>query len=98
MKKLFNSVKEFVVSDWQENPIRCILEILAWGLSIACALVMGLTIPTPNLHLLYPMWISSCAIYAWACWTRGSFGMLANYILLTTIDSLAFIRLLWNGG
>jgi len=30
----------------------------------------------------------------WATWTRKSFGMLANYILLTTIDSIGLLRLL----
>jgi len=43
---------------------------------------------------LYPVWITGCAIYAWAAWTRRSFGMLANYVLLTTIDSIALIRML----
>jgi hypothetical protein len=43
---------------------------------------------------LYPMWISGCMMYAWAAWTRQSFGMLANYVLLTTIDSIGLIRLL----
>jgi hypothetical protein len=35
-------------------------------------------------------------LYAWASWTRKSFGMLANYILLTTIDSIGLIRMLVN--
>jgi hypothetical protein len=34
-------------------------------------------------------------MYAWASWTRKSFGMLANYILLTTIDSIGLIRMLY---
>jgi len=33
-------------------------------------------------------------MYAWAAWTRGSFGMLANYLLLTAIDSVALSRVL----
>jgi hypothetical protein len=43
---------------------------------------------------LYPMWISGCIMYTWAAWTRKSFGMLANYILLATIDSVGLTRLL----
>ena len=34
-----------------------------------------------------------CGMYAWAAWTRNSFGMLANYMLLTTIDTIGLIRL-----
>ena len=33
-------------------------------------------------------------MYAWAAWNRRSFGMLANYLLLTTIDSVGMFRLL----
>jgi len=33
-------------------------------------------------------------MYAWAAYTRQSFGMLANYILLTTIDTVGLIRML----
>jgi len=33
-------------------------------------------------------------MYAWASYTRKSFGMLANYILLTTIDTVGLIRML----
>jgi hypothetical protein len=55
---------------------------------------MAVTVPDPPLLLLYPMWISACAVYTWAAWTRKSFGMLANYILLTSIDMAGLIRLL----
>jgi hypothetical protein len=55
---------------------------------------MALTVPSPPLLALYPMWIFGCALYAWASWTRKSFGMLANYLLLTTIDSVGLIRML----
>jgi hypothetical protein len=32
-------------------------------------------------------------MYAWAAYTRKSFGMLANYCLLTTIDTIGLIRM-----
>jgi hypothetical protein len=44
--------------------------------------------------IMYPIWISGCAMYAWAAWTRKSFGMLANYLLLVSIDSVGLIRML----
>jgi hypothetical protein len=55
---------------------------------------MATTVPNPPLIVLYPIWISGCAMYAWASWTRRSFGMLANYILLVTIDSVGLVRML----
>jgi hypothetical protein len=33
-------------------------------------------------------------MYAWASYTRKSFGMLANYLLLVTIDIVGLIRML----
>ena len=65
-------------------------------LSIACSIIMAVTVPNPPLFVLYPMWILACAVYTWAAWTRKSFGMLANYVLLTSIDTYGLIRLLNN--
>jgi hypothetical protein len=36
-------------------------------------------------------------MYAWASYTRRSFGMLANYVLLTTIDTVGLARMLLLG-
>jgi hypothetical protein len=55
---------------------------------------MAITVPNPPLLALYPVWIAGCAMYAWASWTRKSFGMLANYLLLTSIDTFGLIRML----
>lgn len=35
-------------------------------------------------------------MYVWAAWNRRSFGMLINYLLLVTIDSVGMFRLLLN--
>jgi hypothetical protein len=43
---------------------------------------------------LYPIWIIGCSLYAWASFTRKSFGMLANYMLLVTIDSIGLFRMI----
>jgi hypothetical protein len=74
--------------------VRFVVEILAWAVSIGCAFTMAITVPNPPLLALYPAWISGCAMYTWAAWSRKSFGMLANYILLTTIDTVGLIRML----
>jgi hypothetical protein len=54
---------------------------------------MMLTVPTPPFLILYPLFIAQCAIFAWAAWTRKSLGMLANYMLLVSIDSVALFRM-----
>lgn len=92
----FNSTWHFAKSDFQEWPLRFCLEMLAWGLSIGCSIIMMLTVPTPPLMLLYPFWILGCAIYCWAAYTRKSAGMVANYLLLVTIDLIALARMISN--
>ena len=93
MNKLLASVRDYIREDWEENPVRCVLEILAWFLSIGCALTMAFTVPNPPFLILYPLFITQCIIFAWASKTRGSIGMLANYSLLVTIDSVALVKM-----
>jgi hypothetical protein len=82
--------------DYREYPLRFILEITAWFMSIGCAVWMGLTLPNPPFLILYPLFIAQCGIFAWAAWTRKSTGMVANYLLLVTIDIVAIARLIIN--
>jgi hypothetical protein len=91
---IFKPTVDWIRDDWYSNKFRFVLEILAWAISIGCAITMAVTVPNPPLLALYPVWIAGCAIYAWCAYTRKSFGMLANYILLTTIDSVGLIRML----
>ena len=84
----------WIKDDWISNRFRFIIELLAWFISIGCSIAMALTVPTPPLLVLYPVWITGCAMYAWAAYTRKSFGMLANYLLLTTIDTIGLVRML----
>jgi hypothetical protein len=92
--QLFRNTIDWIREDWQSYPLRCGLEITAWFLSIFCSTVMMLTVPHPPFLLLYPLFIAQCAIFAWASWTRQSIGLLSNYILLVTIDTIALTRLL----
>lgn len=94
MNDLFYGAFDWIKEDWQSSKFRFIVEILAWAISIGCSITMALTVPNPPLLILYPIWIAGCAMYAWASYTRKSFGMLANYILLTTIDTIGLIRML----
>ncbi len=94
MIDFFRPTWEWIRADWQSHPFRFVVEVVAWAISIGCSITMAVTVPNPPLLALYPIWILGCAMYAWAAWTRRSFGMLANYILLTTIDSIGLIRML----
>lgn len=93
---LFRPTIEWIKDDWNSNHFRFCIELLAWGISIGCSIAMALTVPNPPLLTLYPIWIVGCSLYAWASYTRKSFGMLANYILLTTIDTIGLMRMIWN--
>ena len=86
---------EWIKDDFNSHPVRFAIELLAWGISIGCSITMAATVPTPPLLVLYPIWIAGCALYAWAAYTRKSFGMLANYLLLTTIDTIGLIRMVF---
>ena len=91
---LFRPTFQWIRDDYSSNKFRFAIELLAWAVSIGCSITMALTVPNPPLLALYPVWIAGCAMYAWASYTRKSFGMLANYMLLTTIDSIGLIRML----
>ena len=96
MNELLKPTFDWIRDDFKSYPIRFIVELLAWAISIGCSITMAVTVPTPPLLALYPVWIAGCAMYAWAAWTRKSFGMLANYILLTAIDTVGLVRMLSN--
>jgi len=94
MIEVFLNTIEWIKNDWKSDKLRFMVEVFAWALSIGCSIAMALTVPNPPLMILYPIWIAGCSMYAWAAWTRRSFGMLANYMLLVTIDSIGLIRMI----
>lgn len=94
MNDLFLNTFSWIKDDFRSYPIRFVIECFAWGISIGCSITMALTVPTPPLLVMYPIWIFGCGLYAWAAFSRKSFGMLANYMLLVTIDSVGLARML----
>jgi len=92
--EIFSPTIEWIRNDYASNRFRFSVELFAWAISIGCSITMAATVPNPPLLVLYPVWITGCALYAWAAYTRKSFGMLANYILLTTIDTIGLFRML----
>jgi len=91
---LLGRVAQFVAKDWRSHPVRFVIEVIAWALSISASVIMALTVPNPPLLLIYIFWVIGCSLYSWAAITRGSFGMLANYLLLTAIDTYGLIQLI----
>lgn len=94
IKKHVLPIINWTKEDFNSSPGRFILELLAWAMSIACSITMAMTVPYPPFKILYPLFITQCAIFGWAAWTRRSTGMMANYLLLISIDSIALTRLL----
>lgn len=85
---------DWIRDDFKSHPFRFFIELLAWCISIGCSITMAATVPNPPLIILYPIWIMGCTMYAWAAFTRQSFGMLANYLLLTAIDTIGLLRMI----
>ena len=96
MADFFTYTRKWIKEDFKAYPLRFTLEMIAWAMSIACSITMALTVPNPPFLILYPLFMSQCAVFGWAAWTRKSTGMMANYLLLVSIDSVALIRLINN--
>lgn len=93
MIDIIKNIYAYAVADFRDHPIRFTLEMIAWATSVGCSITMALTIPHPPFMILYPLFISQCAVFGWSAYTRKSFGMVGNYMLLVSIDSVALIRL-----
>ena len=93
MNDIIVDIWTWIKNDYRSHNFRFIVELCAWAISIGCSITMAATVPDPPLLVLYPIWILGCAMYGWAAYTRKSFGMLANYCLLTTIDTIGLIRM-----
>lgn len=97
MKNLIASVVDYIKQDWAENKIRTVLEITAWITSMGCAIAVAITVPNVPWLILYPLFISHCAVFAYCAYTRGSTGMVANYLVLCTVDTIGLTKLIWTG-
>lgn len=94
MNDFFKPTLDWIKDDFASNRFRFCVELFAWCISIGCSITMAVTVPNPPLLTLYPIWIIGCSLYAWAAFTRKSFGMLANYLLLVSIDSIGLLRMI----
>ena len=92
--KILANMAEWIRDDYRSHPFRFVAETWAWAMSIGANVLFALTVPAVPFKLYLAITVANCAIYAWASYSRRSFGMLANYILLTTIDAYALSRVL----
>ena len=83
---------QYIRQDWKSNRIRFCAELFAWTCSVISAVIFAATVPNIPVVPLYSIFIAGCCASAWACWTRRSFGLLANSAFLVTIDSICLIR------
>ena len=95
MKQAIQRTWTWIQKDYRSYPLRFAAEFAAWVLSVVVAITMAFTLPNPPFLWIYPAFIVTCSMLAWAAWTRQSSGMLANYLLMISIDSVGLIRLLF---
>ena len=92
---MLQNTLQWILRDFRSHPVRFTAESLGWLVTVSCALTMALTLPSPPFHITYPLWICASTTFAATAWTRGSFWMVANYMILVSIDLIALGRL-WN--
>ena len=85
----------WIKEDWNNNPARFCLEVLCWLDSLACAIIVNTTVPNLPFLVLYPLWVSGTLAYAWCAWSRGSFGMLATFLMIASMDIFGWSKILW---
>ena len=82
----------YVQHDWRSNRVRFFAEVTAWACSVISAIMFAATVPTIPVVPLDSIFITGCVCSAWACYTRKSFGLLANSVALIIIDGIGLIR------
>lgn len=96
ISSIFKPTINWIKEDWNSHPLRFTVELVAWIMSIGANIMLALTVPGVPFLIYLTITVTGCAMYAWAAWTRKSFGMLANYLLLTAIDSTALFKVISN--
>ena len=92
-----SNVVDYVREDFRAYPLRFCLEVMVWGISLGCSLTYAVMVPDLPFVKLYIAYITGCLIMSWCAYTRGSFGILGNYLIISIIDSIGLIKLLLQG-
>ena len=91
---MIKNILQYIKNDWTSYPLRFCAEAFAWLCSVVSAVMFAVTAPDIPIIPLYCIFISGCCASAWSCYTRGSFGLMANGIFLITIDSVGLVRMI----
>jgi hypothetical protein len=94
ISKAVGGVRQYIQTDWVSNRVRFCAEVFAWACSVISAVMFAATVPNIPVVPLYTIFIAGCFASAWACWTRRSFGLMANSVFLVVIDGFGLIRYL----
>ena len=94
MPKTIENILAWIKEDWNNNPVRFCLEVLCWLDSLACAIIVNTTVPNLPFLVLYPLWVTGTLAYAWCAWSRGSFGMLATFLMIASMDIYGWSKVL----
>ena len=89
-----SGVADYVRKDFRAYPLRFCLEMAGWLISLGCSLTYAFMVPNLPFVKLYIAYIIGCLIMAWCAYTRGSFGILGNYLIISIIDSAGLTKLL----
>ena len=92
ISKAVDGVRQYIRTDWSSNRVRFCAEVFAWACSVVSAVMFAATVPYIPVVPLYSIFITGCVCSAWACYTRRSFGLLANSVFLIIIDGIGLIR------
>jgi hypothetical protein len=91
---VIDGIKSYIKKDYQENNIRFFVEVFAWACSVISSIIFALTVPTVPVIPLYIIFLSGCFAACWASWSRGSFGLVINYLFIIAIDLFGMARML----
>ena len=91
---MIKNIFSWIDRDYKEHPVRCVLEIIGWAMSVCANIMFMLTVPVVPFIWFLSLTVTSSAIFAWALWTRNSLGGLANYAFLVAVDTVALIKIL----
>lgn len=94
MNKILQDVLDYIHHDWHSNRVRFCAEVFAWACSVVSAIIFAATVPNIPVVPLYTIFIAGCVSSAWACYTRRSFGLMANSVFLVIIDGIGLLRFL----
>ena len=93
---LLKNIWQYIQNDWNSYPLRFCAEFFAWACSVISAVIFAVTVPNIPVIPLYAIFISGCVASGWACYTRRSFGLMANSVFLVTIDSIGLARMIYT--